>query len=183
MQVRLFKLSPEDIEAQEAQIHDVYRQAFAAPPYNNTEEGVRGFAQTLAHHIQRDGLSFYTARDEEVDRLVGFTYGYTSHPGQWWHDTIASAMTSTMAQEWFSYTLELVELAVIPDAQGYGLGGQLHDALLRDVPHRTALLSTYDGETRGMQLYRKRGWLPLLPHYYFPGGEKPMVIMGKQLHP
>lgn len=182
MQTQLLSLTPKDVSAWTEQLLNIYRLAFAAPPYNGTEEGVQNFAQTLISHSQRSGFCLYAAYGKEEQKLVGFTYGYTSQPGQWWHDTIIRAMSPTMAQKWLSYALELVELAVMPEAQGYGIGGQLHDALLRDAPQRTALLSTYDGETNGMHLYRKRGWITLLSPYYYPNGDKPMVIMGRQLH-
>jgi hypothetical protein len=32
-----------------------------------------------------------------------------------------------------------------------------------------------------MQLYRKRGWQPLIQDFYFPGGIAPMVVMGLDL--
>ena len=76
---------------------------------------------------------------------------------------------------------EFVELAVHPDAQGHGLGARLHDTLLVDVPYRTAVLSTYQGETAARQLYRRRGWVPLLEHFYYPGGAVPMAILGLDL--
>lgn len=181
MRIRLLTLGPQEIKYWTEQILDVYRQAFEAPPYNTQEEGVQSFGLVLPRHSLRSGFRFHAAYDEETQQIAGFIYGYTSRPGQWWHDTIREAMPQAMACEWFQDTLELVELAVQPGAQGCGLGGWLHDTLLQNTPHRTALLSTYDGETNGMQLYRKRGWLPLLPHFYFPGGDKPMSIMGRQL--
>jgi GNAT superfamily N-acetyltransferase len=63
-------------------------------------------------------------------------------------------------------------------AQGRGIGGRLHNALLGWLPHRTALLSTHQSETQALCLYRKRGWVPLLEGFVFPGGDAPFLIMG-----
>jgi hypothetical protein len=54
------------------------------------------------------------------------------------------------------------------------------DSLPTDT-YSTAVLSTYPGDTNAMHLYRKRGWVPLLQDFYFPGRTRPMVIMGLDL--
>ena len=144
------------------------------------------FAETLPSHAKRKGFRCVVARETTTGQIIGFAYGYACQPGQWWHDTVANAMGKERAAEWLSDCFEFVELAVMPIMQGYGIGGRLHDALMAGVLYRTAMLSTYQGDTSAMQLYRKRGWTPLIEDFVYPSddptGDKPFVIMGLKLH-
>ena len=45
----------------------------------------------------------------------------------------------------------------------------MHDRLLAAASQRRAMLSTLDEDTIAAQLYRRRGWEPLLAGFYFPG--------------
>jgi len=156
--IEIESLTPEQIAANRHAILGVYRAAFAAPPYNEGVAELTRFAESLAKHAGRDGFRCVVAREASTGQIVGFAYGFASKPGRWWHDTIAEQFTAEQAQEWLSDAFELVELAVTPVMQGYGIGGRLHDALIADLRQRTAVLSTYQGDTNAMQLYRKRGW-------------------------
>jgi ribosomal protein S18 acetylase RimI-like enzyme len=164
------------------QLVEVYRAAFAAPPYREGEAEVRRFAEeTLPRHAQRPGFRCCVARDRDKDLVVGFAYGYTGQAGQWWHDVVARALDRATADRWLPGSFEFVELAVTPAAQGRGIGGRLHDALMEGLPHRTALLSTRRAETPALRLYRRRGWVPVLENFVFPGGAEPYVILGLDL--
>jgi ribosomal protein S18 acetylase RimI-like enzyme len=125
-----------------AELVDVYRTAFAAPGYDETEESVEHFRdERLATHTSRDGFRCVTVRFGE--RLAGFGYGYTGELGQWWSDQVAERAPRTMVDEWLGGHFEFVELAVDPRWQGRGLGCALHEALLLDLPQQRALLTTY----------------------------------------
>jgi broad specificity phosphatase PhoE len=70
------------------ELTDVYRAAFAAPGYDESEERVARFRETqLPIHVTREGFRCVTLRVAE--QLVGFAYGYTGARGQWWSDQIA----------------------------------------------------------------------------------------------
>ncbi|MGC4192643.1 MAG: GNAT family N-acetyltransferase [Thermomicrobiales bacterium] len=113
--------------------------------------------------------------------VVGFTYGYRSEPGGWWHELVHPALAANDADEWLDDAFEFVELAVDPAWHGLGYGGQLHDTLLRDRDERVALLSTAEGETPAQAMYRKRGWISLVEGFqYLPGGE-PCSLLGLDL--
>ncbi len=179
--VEIIRLTRDQIESAHEQILDVYGEAFASPPYSRTEIDVENFSRTLARHMDRKDFRLLAARESRMGKIVGFTYGYTSAPGQWWHDLVEGAMTPQAAWEWLSDTFEFVELAVAPRAQGRHAGSRLHDTLLAGLPHRTAALSTMQAETVALQLYRRRGWVTLLEDFYFPGTPKPYRIMGLAL--
>jgi ribosomal protein S18 acetylase RimI-like enzyme len=160
----------------------VYRAAFAPPLHHVSDEDAARFGgEILPRHAGRAGFRCRVAREAPGGPVVGFAYGYTSAPGQWWHDLVARALGADLAERWLGGAFEFVELAVAPAAQGRGLGGRLHDALLAGLPHRTAVLSTRDAETPAVRLYRGRGWTPLLTGYRFPGGGDHWLVLGRVL--
>jgi ribosomal protein S18 acetylase RimI-like enzyme len=71
-------------------------------------------------------------------------------------------------------------MAVLPEFQGQGIGGQLHDLLLQDLPYRHGLLSTLNEETNATALYRRRGWQVLLEPFQFAGVNRLYRIMGRE---
>jgi ribosomal protein S18 acetylase RimI-like enzyme len=177
----ILQLTREQMRAARHEILDVYREAFAPPPYSRTEIDVRSFSHTLARHTERQSLRCFVAREGSAGSIVGFAYGYTCAPGQWWHDLVEEALPPGLAGKWLSNAFELVEFAVRPRSQGKGAGKRLHDAILAGLPHRTAVLSTIQADTVALQLYRRRGWMVLLEGFRFPSTTKPYRIMGLQL--
>src|SRR5579885_2003651 len=85
----------------------VYGEAFAPPPYRYTSLDVAAFEYTLQTHIRRAGFKA-TAAFDGAGRLVGFTYGYTTAPGQWWRDIVVRSLSSEQAERWFSDCFEYV---------------------------------------------------------------------------
>jgi ribosomal protein S18 acetylase RimI-like enzyme len=181
MTTEIVSLTAQQVEVIQTQLVPIYRAAFAPPPYEQTEAEVRNFTQSLARHVRREGFRCCIAREEGDGRILGFMYGYTSLPGQWWYEQVARALTRSAIRMWLYGAFEVAEFAVLPSVQGQHIGSKLHDTLLADLPHQTAVLSTYQGETTGMHLYRKRGWVPLVQDFYFSGSNIPMMIMGLDL--
>jgi ribosomal protein S18 acetylase RimI-like enzyme len=144
-------------EATRAEIVDVYRAAFTAPPYDEDESAVARFLdEQLPAHAEREGFRCVVARED--GRIVGFAYGYTGRRGQWWTDYVAGRVTPDLAGRWLDGHFEFVELAVDPAYQHRGIGGALHDELLDGLPHDRALLSTWRVDTPARRLYLNRGW-------------------------
>lgn len=181
MALQIRTLSSQELTAVRDQILAVYLAAFAEPPYFEKEEDVARFAESLTRHTQREGFRCCIAEDSATGQVLGFTYGYTSQAGQWWYDRVAQALSQETIAAWLNGAFEFVELAVIPSMQGQRIGGKLHDALLAGLPHRTAVLSTYQAEIAALRLYRRKGWITLLQDYFFPGSDRRMVIMGLDL--
>ena len=65
---------------------------------------------------------------QDDDALVGFAYGYVGERGQWWSDRVVEALPVAVTDVWVGGHFEFVELAVLPDYRGQGIGGLLHDA-------------------------------------------------------
>ena len=160
----------------------IYGEAMGYSP--SVVAGRYGYA---IQHTERPGFravgAFLQTRDGEV--LVGFGYGYVIAPGQWWHDQVRAALDRRTAKKWLPGAFEVCELHVHPDSQSQGLGRQLLHALVADLPHPTALLSTPDTDTKAFRLYHADGFVDLARNYHFPGDSRPFAILGARLplHP
>ena len=63
--------------------------------------------------------------------------------------------------------------------QGQRLGSGLHDALVTDLPEKTALLSVMHRSERAQQLYFSRGWQVLVEELRFSSEpQTPFSILG-----
>jgi ribosomal protein S18 acetylase RimI-like enzyme len=155
----------------------------AALGYRRSHARVTGLEHTLRRHATRDGFRAFGAFDS-TDRLVGFSYGYTSQPGLWWREQIVPALDGAQREHWLADAFELAELHVHPAAQGHHLGSQLHDSLVRDLPHATALLSVMHRSQRARALYTSRGWQTLVEDLRFSTEPAtPFSVLGLELHP
>jgi ribosomal protein S18 acetylase RimI-like enzyme len=181
MEITYRFLTENDIYALKNQIVDVYRKAFAEAPYFRSEIAVLDFSSILPQQLNRKDFRMLAAQQAPGERVVGFTYGYTGEPGQWWYDHVSPRMTQEMRRSWLSGSFEIVELAVLPEAQGKGIGGELHDRILQGLPHQRAVLSTMMEDTPAFRLYEKRGWIVLLEPFIFPNVVRPYRIMGLEL--
>jgi ribosomal protein S18 acetylase RimI-like enzyme len=125
-------------------------------------------------HVRRPGFRLARAVDE--GRLVGFGYGYTGEPGQWWTDQAARALPPEVAQEWLGGHFEVVSIGVLPEVRGRGVGRAVMEALTDQLPHdRRLLMTTADEGDPARRLYRRLGWQVI-----GPGLRDDQVIMGRR---
>lgn len=176
--IEIVPMSPVQLDAVREQLIDVYGRTFTHPPYNEQVASRRGFARSLSTYLARPDFRCFVARDGEI---VGFAFGYTCGRGQWWYDTVTRRLPPHVVERWFTHAFEVVDLAVLPEYQGMGIGGRLHDALLTGLPHKTAVLSALQGETAAQHLYRGRGWHTLVSNFRFPGIDLVYQLMGLSL--
>lgn len=154
----------------------VYEDVWKTDP-DQTEGFLVSAYERHLHYADFAGLVALSAADE----VVGFTYGYRTEPGGWWHELVKPALVANGNGDWLNDAFEFVELAVATAWHGKGIGGQLHDRLLRVRMERYALLSTHEGETPAQVMYAKRGWVSLAEGFqYLPGGE-PCSLLGLDL--
>lgn len=136
--------------------------------------------EILPRHAARAGFRFSAA--EEEGRMIGFSYGYLGAAGQWWHDLVAAEMTNEQEGRWLAPGhFEFVELHVRPEYRRRGLGGALHDELLRGLDSPTAVLSTQIDNTPALALYGGRGWKVIVSEMRFSPGGVPYSILGLDL--
>lgn len=156
------------------EVLDVYAEAMEV-----RSESARSRRSILAGHLNAEGLRAVAATDGA--RMVGIAYGYLGVPGQWWHDQVRAALPEATAVAWLDGTFEVCELHVRPAYQGTGLGRALLGELLRDVPARTAALTTPDLDTRARRFYRAGGWVDLAVGLRFPGDPRVFAVLGLDL--
>lgn len=163
---------------------DVYADAFAAPPHREPPEAGERFRESLARHAAYPGFRAVAAWAAGAD-LVGFGYGHTSRPGQWWHDRVADALPQDEAGRWLDEPFVVVDLAVRPRCRRQGIGGRLHDLLLEHLPHAAAVLSARQDDAGALRLYHGRGWQEIGRDLVFVPGGDPSVILARRLagHP
>jgi GNAT superfamily N-acetyltransferase len=113
----------------------------------------------------------------EAGRVVGYAYGYTTRPGQYYHEALRAVLPESTYDRWLTDCFEFVELGVEPAARRRGLGGRLHDALLAGRPHATSVLTTGVDNRPARELYEERGWESLFEPFDPEGGE-PMAVYG-----
>jgi ribosomal protein S18 acetylase RimI-like enzyme len=142
MPVEIISLTPADLRPLREQFLAITRNAFAVPPYNESEMGVRAIVAAMERHSLLDGFRCLIAQEHSGGPILGFGYGFTGQPGLWWRDVVAREMTSAQIGFWLTDYFELTELAVLSRARGRGIGSLLHDTLLAGLPRRRAMSST-----------------------------------------
>ena len=136
----------------------------------------------------REGLTRYAGYPDFHGMLalrdgepVGVTYGVRSVPGIPWHDWAAAGLGAdhpALQDAW-----RLVELAVVEECRGLGIGGQLHDALFDLQPCSRGLICTGSDNHLARRVYERRGWSYVDPAHMFPGMTKPYAILGREFRP
>ena len=135
-----------------------------------------------SHVHRRDFRAVASLSD--TDTLLGFGYGYLSEPGQWWHDQVRGAIRRDDRAFWLADCFEVVELHVLPAAQGRGLGAIQLRMLLGMATAKTTLLSTPEADeatSRAWRLYRRFGYADVVRNFLFPGDGRPFAVLGRTL--
>lgn len=137
----------------------------------------------IASHVHRRDFRAVASLDSR-GTLLGFGYGYTSEPGQWWHDQVRGALSREDRKRWLSDCFEVVELHVRPPAQGHGLGAAQLRSLLSMTTASTTLLSTPEADeatSRAWRLYRRFGFVDVVRNFRFPGDTRLFAVLGRML--
>ncbi len=176
--MRLVAWQPDDLLRRLDDVVAVYGEAMGYRP--ELLQTRRGY---IGAHVRRPGFRAVATLTTD-GHLAGFGYGYTSRPGQWWHDQVRSSLDGPARQHWLTDCFEVVELHVRPAAQGHGVGaGQLR-ALLAMADGKAVLLSTPEADeqkSRAWRLYRRFEFTDVLRHFLFPGDERAFAILGREL--
>ena len=110
-------------------------------------------------HAARDGYQLAAAIND--DKVFGFAWGYVGQRGQYWSDLVNDALPPEVVAQWVGDHFEFVELAVLPEHRGSGLGQALHDRLLDGVKRRCLLSTSDDPDDPAVRLYIRSGWRKL----------------------
>jgi GNAT superfamily N-acetyltransferase len=175
---RVMAWSPDDVTRRLDDVIDVYGRAMGYPAdLLATRRGYMG-----SHVNRRDFRAVASLADDGT--LLGFGYGYLSESGQWWHDQVRGAMRRDQRAYWLTDCFEVVELHVLPAAQGHGLGAAQLRLLLGMASAKTTLLSTPEADeatSRAWRLYRRFGYVDVVRDFLFPGDGRPFAVLGRLL--
>lgn len=176
--MRLVPWQPDDLIRRLDDVATVYGEAMGY-----RAELLRTRRDIMATHVRRPGFRAVATLTND-GQLVGFGYGYTSAPGQWWRDQVHAALSEEARTRWLTDCFEVVELHVRPAAQGHGVGARQLRALLSMANGATTLLSTPEAdeqESRAWRLYRRFGFVDVLRNFRFPGDERAFAVLGRTL--
>lgn len=109
--------------------------------------------------------------------IVGFLWGYDLQLQHWWPQQIEGDLRARGHSVWLEDAFELTELDVLPELQGRGVGTALLTRQLTDMPQRRAVLST-EPEGRARGLYRRLGFVDLVPDFAYAGTTHRAALMG-----
>ncbi len=178
--VRRCEIALEEASALEADVVEVYAEAFQRPPYEEGPLAGARFAPRWRSHQRAPGWRAQGVWADE--RLIGFAYGHAVQRGLPWVDAVVAQLSPAGRVRWCRDAFLVCELAVAPAWQGRGWGSSLHDALLAGVEAAQALLTTLDDEENaGARLYARRGWRTISTPYVAPGYARRYVVKGLRL--
>lgn len=130
-------------------------------------------------HVAREGFRLARARAPLAggrERLVGFAYGFTGQPGQWWTDQAARFLDPDVAAEWLGGHFDLVSLGVLEEVRRCGIGRGLLRTLTGDLSQaRWTLMTSADADDPARHLYAREGWQVI-----GPGLREGQVTMGRR---
>ena len=132
-----------------------------------------------ARHAAHPGFRAFGAFDD--NQLIGFAYGAICRTGQWWFDQISPSLRAAGFEPWIADPYAVTELHVRPEYHGHGLGLALLTRLLSGAENPTALLSTYDGDTRARRLYAGLGFVDLITGFRFGTSPQGYALMAAPL--
>lgn len=123
------------------------------------------------------GTRIVVVEDEDTLQLHSLLFGHGYHHGSWWPQQVQAPLEQAGLSEWTHDAFEIVEVATAPWARGRGFARSLLEHLHATMPQATALLSTApDNPARA--LYRRCGYVELLPDFRYEVTGSPAVVLG-----
>ncbi|MBB6453248.1 ribosomal protein S18 acetylase RimI-like enzyme [Salirhabdus euzebyi] len=144
------------------------------------EKNDNSIKERFRKHATYKGYRGYMIINEKND-LIGFAYGYTTLPGQYYNGLLRDTLEDKLADKWLSDCFELVELAVLSTERNKGYGKHLASKLVEGVTNKTAVLTTQMNNEIARNLYEKLNWEVVYKPFY-PDKNNAFVIMGKKIN-
>jgi GNAT superfamily N-acetyltransferase len=135
----------------------IYAEAFAEPPYDETEDDVAAAFRRFPFQARKHGFRAALARTEDGEP-VGMAYGFPLDPGTGWWDELTEPVPDDMRREDGQRTFGLMELAVRGPWRGQGIARRLHERLLDGIPAERVLLNVHPGGRAAAAAYRAWGY-------------------------
>lgn len=147
-------LSAADAATKFDEILRAYVAIYAA---SQTEEDFANFRARGSTQFQGKGFELVTAR--QGSKLIGFAYGLTLRAGSTWWRGLTPKPQEGFAEETGDRSFAVIELGVLPQDRGKGLGRRLLNELLNDRHEERATLATDPRAAETQRMYERWGWL------------------------
>lgn len=135
----------------------VYAEAFAEPPYNETDDDVTATFRRFHSQTRKATFRAALARTEKGEP-VGMAYGYPLESGTGWWNQLTEPVPEEMRREDGHRTFGLMELAVRAPWRGQGVARRLHETLLDGVEADRVLLNVQPDSKAASAAYRAWGY-------------------------
>ncbi|WP_228981777.1 GNAT family N-acetyltransferase [Streptomyces sp. DH12] len=135
----------------------VYAEAFAEPPYNESEGDVSVGFRRFRSQARKAAFRAALARTEEGEP-VGIAYGYPLSANTGWWDQLAEPVPDDMRREDGRRTFGLMEIAVRRAWRGQGIARRLHETVLDGAGVERVLLNVHPASTAAQAAYRAWGY-------------------------
>ncbi|MCX5011743.1 GNAT family N-acetyltransferase [Streptomyces sp. NBC_00555] len=154
----------------------VYAEAFAEPPYNETETDVsaafRRFRSQTRKATFRGALATTSGGEP-----VGIAYGFLLEPQTGWWDQLTAPVSEDMRREDGQRTFGLMELAVRAAWRRQGIARRLHDTLLDGTEAERVLLNVHPDNKAAVATYRAWGYRKVGDACPWPGADLHDVML------
>ncbi|WP_344682364.1 GNAT family N-acetyltransferase [Saccharopolyspora taberi] len=175
------RVPAEDAGSLADELGEVFREAFAEPPYEYGDEHVRLFKDRFAVQHRRAGASLVIARAQD-GRMAGFSFGLTMPPGAPWWTDLTTEVESGVTDEPPGRTFVLIELLVRAEWRRAGVASALHDLVLADRPEQRATLTVQPAAAPAQQAYASWGWRKVAQKRNPLPGSPVFDVLIKDLH-
>lgn len=135
----------------------VYAEAFAEPPYEETADDVSAAFRRFRRQVRKASFTAALATTDD-GKPVGMAFGYVLGAETGWWDQLTEPVPESMSREDGQRTFGLLELAVRAAWRRQGLARRLHDALLHDLGVERVLLNVHPGSKAALAAYRSWGY-------------------------
>lgn len=135
----------------------IYAEAFAEPPYNETEDDIAATFRRFRSQTCKATFRATLARAEDGEP-AGMAYGYPLGPNTGWWDQLIEPVPDEMRREDGHRTFGLMELAVRATWRGQGIARRLHETLLDGIEAERVLLNVRPQSKAASAAYRAWGY-------------------------
>jgi GNAT superfamily N-acetyltransferase len=137
------------------ELQALHAEVCAGPPYDREEDAAR-FAGRF--RVQRRQPGFVLAEARHGGYLVGYAAGFPLRPSTSWWRHLTAPVPEDITAEHPGRTFELAELLVRAPWRRQGVGGALHDLVLRHRPEERATVTVLPAAGPAQAAFRNWGW-------------------------
>ena len=168
--VDIRRAGPGELEVALGELTALLDERYGPAPWRESPQENAREARHVVDAAAQPGA--VTAVAVDGGRLLGIAHGA---PGDTFLADLRAADPDA-ATAWPAPVFELRQLVLTASATGRGIGGRLHDEVMRAV-RLPALLLTHPGATAALGLYARRGWVTLAETSFGPAD--PRVVLGR----